>query len=74
MIISGNLEKKCTSADQTLGRNSSVVDALDRLGERLAQQCGDGGLASRVASLEERINQLHMQLAGFNISRYVLYT
>jgi len=46
-----------------------VADALDRLGDRLVQQCEEGGLASRVANLEERINQLHMQLASFNISR-----
>ena len=61
------------SLDQTLGVDSvsGVADALDRLGERLVQECGDGGLAARVANLEERVNQLHMQLAGFNISRYV---
>ena len=46
-----------------------MASALDRLGDRLVQQCEDGGLASRVASLEERINQLHMQLASFNLSR-----
>ena len=61
------------SLDQTLGVDSvsGVADALDRLGERLVQECEDGGLAARVANLEERVNQLHMQLAGFNISRYV---
>ena len=55
--------------DQTLGGDSGVVSALDRLGDRLVQQCEEGGLATRVASLEERINQLTMQLASFNISR-----
>ena len=49
-----------------------MANALDRLGERLVQKCGEeGGLASRVARLEERINQLHIQLAGFNTSRFV---
>ena len=49
-----------------------MADALDRLGERLVQHCGEeGGLASRVVRLEERINQLHIQLAGFNTSRFV---
>ena len=46
-----------------------MASALDRLGDRLVQHCEEGGLASRVASLEERINQLTMQLASFNLSR-----
>ena len=55
--------------DQTLSGDSDVASALDRLGDKLVQQCEEGGLASRVASLEERINQLTMQLASFNMSR-----
>ena len=49
-----------------------MAEALDRLGDRLVQHCEEGGLTSRVANLEEKINQLQMQLASFNFSRYRL--
>jgi len=63
--------RSCTSGELVTGEDgdSGVASALDRLGDKLVQHCEEGGFASRVARLEERINQLTMQLASFNISR-----